>query len=49
MTHAMQSLRSLYDQLRSWIAASAGKHEAEAARLKAQLAKQYGQEFKRGR
>ena len=45
MTQLMQSLRSFYDHLCSRIEASAGRHEAEAARLRAELAKQ---DLKRG-
>ena len=45
MEHLMQSLRSFYDHLSSRIAASAEKHEAEDASLRAELAKQ---NFKRG-
>jgi hypothetical protein len=39
MVRRMQSLRSFYDHLCSRIAASAERHEAEAARLRAELAK----------
>lgn len=49
MTRLMQSLRSHYDDLCSRIAASAEKHEAEAARLRAELAKQTGAGSKNGR
>lgn len=45
MAHLMRSLRSFYDHLSSRIAGSAEKHEAEAARLRAELAKQ---DFNRG-
>lgn len=40
MTRLMQSLRSHYDDLCVRIAASAERHEAEVARLRAELAKQ---------
>lgn len=49
MTQVMQSLRSFYDHLCSRIEASAEKHEAEAARLRAELAKRSRQESKNGR
>ena len=39
MVRLMQSLRSFYDHLCSQIEASAERHEAEAARLRAELAK----------
>ncbi len=42
MMHLRQSVRSYYDHLCSWIAASAARHEAEAERLRAELAKQLG-------
>ena len=44
MTRLMQSLRSHYDDLCSRIAASAERHEAAAARLRAELARQPGEE-----
>ena len=43
MAHLMQSVRSYYDHLCWRIAASAARHEAEAERLRAELAKQAGQ------
>ncbi|GJE32092.1 hypothetical protein LDDCCGHA_2274 [Methylobacterium oxalidis] len=42
MAHLMQSVRSYYDHLCWRIAASAARHEAEAERLRAELAKQAG-------
>jgi hypothetical protein len=39
MVRLMQSLRSFHDQLCLRIAASAQRHEAEAARLRAELAR----------
>ena len=39
MTRLRQSLRSFYDHLCSRIEASAERHEAEVARLRAELAK----------
>jgi hypothetical protein len=42
MAHLMQSLRSFYDHLCTRIEASAERHEAEAARLRAELAKHSG-------
>jgi hypothetical protein len=46
MTRLRQSLRSFYDQLCSRIEASAERHEAEVARLRAELAKHSGEAFK---
>lgn len=48
MTHLMQSVRSFYNHLCSRIEASAERHEAEAARLRAELTKHSKQEFKSG-
>jgi hypothetical protein len=42
MVRLTQSLRPFYDHLCSRIAASAARHEAEAARLRAELAKHSG-------
>ncbi len=39
MTGLMQSLRAFYDHVCSRIEASAERHEAEAARLRAELSK----------
>ena len=46
MTHLMQTLRSFYDHLCSRIEVSAERHEAEVARLRAELAKHSGEAFK---
>ena len=43
MAHLMQSVRSYYDHLCWRIAASAARHEAEAERLRAELAKRPGE------
>jgi hypothetical protein len=43
MTSLVHSLRSFYDHLCSRIAVSAERHEAEAARLRAELAKHLGE------
>ena len=48
MAHLVQSVRSYYDHLCWRIAASAAKHEAEAERLRAELAKQPGAGSKDG-
>ena len=42
MVRLTQSLRPFYDHLCSRIAASAARHEAEVARLRAELAKHSG-------
>jgi hypothetical protein len=49
MAHLMQSLRSFYDHLCMRIEASAERHEAEAARLRAELAKHSGERVGTGR
>ncbi len=43
MAHLRQSVRSYYDHLCWRIAASAARHEAEAERLRAELAQQPGE------
>jgi hypothetical protein len=44
MARLSQSLRTFYDHLCSWIEASAVRHEAEVARLRAELAKHSGRQ-----